>query len=377
MSDFAHEKLLPVIRCGLGLEVPTLDLNEQDYNELLRFGAKHSIQVIIIQGLRRFDILPKYHNAIEDEHDRHVGLFMFHIQAMEDITEALNNASVPFIPLKGSVIRDLYPDPSMRSSCDIDILVHEKDLDKAVEAIKANTDLEYKDRKYHDVLLANDIISLELHFSVKENMSNIDRLLKEAWNHAVPPSDGYCYKFTPEYLMFHVLSHMSYHMVHGGLGIRHFIDLWVLRNKLSFDENEFKKMCSECGILTFYEKCCVLADYWFSDGVLPDELKTLEKYCLEGGVFGSSETAAAANQREHKGIKYVFRRVFITTEVLQDEFPELRDKPYLWLYFQFKRWLRVFDKERRQGELARIKQASKISKDEIKGFDEFLKSLGL
>ena len=32
--------------------------------------------------------------------------------------------AIPYIPLKGAVIRELYPEPWMRSSCDIDILVH-------------------------------------------------------------------------------------------------------------------------------------------------------------------------------------------------------------------------------------------------------------
>ena len=35
---------------------------------------------------------------------------------------------------------------------------------------------------------------------------------------------------TPEYLIFHNVAHMSYHFSHGGLGVRPYIDLYLLRS---------------------------------------------------------------------------------------------------------------------------------------------------
>lgn len=48
----------------------------------------------------------------------------------EQVCDALEKAEIPFIPLKGVVIREYYPEPWMRTSCDIDILVREKNLKK-------------------------------------------------------------------------------------------------------------------------------------------------------------------------------------------------------------------------------------------------------
>ena len=377
MSDFVHDKLLHVIRCGLEIDKPSVKLNEQDISKLLQFASMQSLQLIIIRGLKQFDLDTEMRSMLDNQYDQNMVLYMFHMQAMEDITEAFNESKIPFIPLKGSVIRELYSEPCLRSSCDIDILVHEKDLDRAIDSITKNTNLEYKDRNYHDVLLADEMVSLELHFSLKENMDNIDKLLVEAWKNAAPTGDGYAYAFSPEFLMYHVLAHMSYHMVHGGLGVRPFIDLWLMRKKLSYDEEKLRSMCNECNILRFYESSCMLADHWFNGKHLPDDLRIFEKYCLDGGVFGTNERAAAANRRDQSGIAYAFHRIFLKKSVLEDEFPELRDKPYLWLPCQFKRWLRVLNKEKRQGEFARIKQAAKTDKNEIEEFDGFLRSLGL
>lgn len=49
------------------------------------------------------------------------------------ICDALESVEISFLPLKGSVLRQYYPEPWMRTSCDIDILVHENDLEKTTE----------------------------------------------------------------------------------------------------------------------------------------------------------------------------------------------------------------------------------------------------
>jgi hypothetical protein len=46
----------------------------------------------------------------------------------ERICLVLEKAKIPHIPLKGSVLRKLYKEPWLRTSCDIDILVQEETL---------------------------------------------------------------------------------------------------------------------------------------------------------------------------------------------------------------------------------------------------------
>ena len=58
------------------------------------------------------------------------------------ICEILEETRIPFIPLKGAVIRQYYPEPWMRTSCDIDILVHEEDLERAVKILKEKAQYE-------------------------------------------------------------------------------------------------------------------------------------------------------------------------------------------------------------------------------------------
>lgn len=54
---------------------------------------------------------------------------------LEQIGKTLEKANIPFILLKGSVIRKYYPESWMRTSCDIDILVNELDLNSAIRLL--------------------------------------------------------------------------------------------------------------------------------------------------------------------------------------------------------------------------------------------------
>jgi hypothetical protein len=51
------------------------------------------------------------------------------------IKSTLEEGGIDYVPLKGAVIRSLYPEPWMRTSSDIDVLVRENDHKRAVELI--------------------------------------------------------------------------------------------------------------------------------------------------------------------------------------------------------------------------------------------------
>ena len=368
-------QLFPVIRAAF--DIPSsITITAEECEELVAFGKKQSILPVIYAGLKRMDLPKDVLKTVDSARNKDLRSFVLHNDALQKIETALNEEQIPYIPLKGSVLRNLYPAPEMRTSCDIDVLVHEGDIDRAVAAIEQATDFTMRKRNYHDISMVNQAVHLELHFSIKENMENIDRLLARVWDYAVPDNDSR-YKLTPEFQIFHVIAHMSYHMVHGGLGIRPFLDLWLLRTKTSYDEEAVRQMCYECSILTFYEKCCDLVEAWMSGEPIPDELATLENYALNGGVFGNRETALASKQREHRGLSYFVHRVFMSRELLSTEYPELKDKLYLMPICQMKRWMRLMNSQKRKQVGREISDVRSMNAEKIDSFDKLLVSLGL
>ena len=226
-----HDILFSSIRCGMEKDIPNTELSMEECNSLLEISIDQSILPIVYRGLKQMTVPVQSLSQFDRAWIRNVFWHSQHQEALRKITSALDDAEIPYVPLKGAVLQYLYLDPNMRKSGDIDILTREEDLDRAVHAIEENAGFSYVQRNYHDVNMTNSRVVLGLHFSIKENMENIDRLLSKAWDYTEPTGEGYRYSFTPEYQVFHVIAHMSYHLVHGGLGIRPFLDLWLLKNR--------------------------------------------------------------------------------------------------------------------------------------------------
>lgn len=121
--------------------------------------------------------------------------------AFAQICDTFDQSSIPHIPLKGSVIRPFYPQESMRTSCDIDIFVKEKNLETAIDEL-VKKGFQCGDRNYHDVSLFSQAgVHLELHFNIQENIEKLDAVLQDVWKYA-RLTDGSRYKFTDEFLSF-------------------------------------------------------------------------------------------------------------------------------------------------------------------------------
>ena len=375
--QFQESVLFPVIRRGMGLFNNTVILSEDDCSLLYKFGIKQSVIPIIWEGIRDLDISPEWKEKFNRTSIIDIRNYLMRDYALNQIAAALNEAQIPYIFLKGSVLRKLYPEEWMRTSCDIDVLVPENEVYKAAEQIEEKTDFVFRKRNYHDISMTSSHLYLELHFNLKEHMDNIDKLLEHVWDYAVPADDGNEYVLTSEFQLFHVIAHMSYHMVHGGLGIRPFLDLWLLRKKTDYDENIVRRMCADCGILTFYEKCCRLADTWMAGQTVSDDLSILESYILSGGVFGNTENALASKRRKHNIINYMIRRVFMERSLLESEYPEMKDKPYLAPLCQMKRWSRLINQKKRSQIRREINGIRSMNTETIESFDQLLTSLGL
>ena len=348
-----RDKLIAVIRAGMDIETRGITLSQAECEELMKTGRRQSILPIICRGLKKLHAPDEAIKACDKARNSDVFRYIQHDAALKSISAAFDGEEIPYVLLKGAELRHLYPADGMRTSCDVDVLVREQDLDRAIALLEAETDFRMLKRAYHDISMVNSQVHLELHFSIKEHLENIDKMLSKAWDYAVPAGEGSRYAFTPEYQIFHVTAHMYYHFLDGGLGIRPFLDLWLLRNKTQFAEETVREMCSACGILKFYKECCRLSEVWLGETEHTETSAMLEKFCLAGGVFGNALFKNAARQRKDRGWKYILSRAFPPEYEVKEYFKDPSGKQHVLAYYYLKRFVKLLEKDMR-GELRKV-----------------------
>ena len=300
-----NDVLFPVIRASLGLSSVVPSISYDDFKQLKLIGKAQSILPLIWEGLRKTVSQKAWEDEFKDDVYQCICRFVWREESIKGICRALDNNGIAYILLKGASIQKLYPEDWMRTSNDIDILVHKEELSLAISAIENGTTFRAGEKGFHDVSMTNENYHLELHFSLKEKEERFDPLLLRAWEYSERTNNGYQYDFKPEYKIFYITAHMAHHFTNGGIGIRPIIDLWLLFNKTAFDNNELNDLLCSCGLLKFYEKCCELMSVWIDGKDYTDTTQLMEKYFLSGGALGSRSLANTARQRHKRGWKYV------------------------------------------------------------------------
>lgn len=298
---------------------------------------------------------------------------------LNQICDTLEQAQIPFIPLKGAVIRNFYPEPWMRTSCDIDILVREEDLEAAAQALVKQLDYttDYK-KKYHDMwLFAPNGTHLELHFSILETMENIDQLLGRVWEFAQPVTQ-YRYQLSNDFLVFHLLAHMSYHFSGGGCGIRSLLDIFLLRRQNAYDEAVVRGYLAQCTLEKFYDSILTLNAVWF-EGAEPTPLtEKMEQFLLMGGTYGTKKQNIIINQQRKGGkMGYLLRRVFMPYRELKFRYRVLENWPVLYPFMLIWRWIELLLGGRMKRSWKEAQIAVKAQKGQSKQINEFLRQIGL
>ena len=354
-------------------------LSDEELKALYKLSKSHDLAHLVGNALIKNDLISN--NKINSVFEKELYTAVFRYESINyelgNIKEILSENEIPFIPLKGSVIRDYYPEPWMRTSCDIDILVREENIDKAVKELVENGYT--KERKnYHDVSLYSvGGVHLELHFSILELKENIDKVLSRAWDYA-KRKDGFEYSFTNEFFLYHNIAHASYHFIGGGCGVRPFVDLFILLEKLQYDVEKLNKLLIEAGIKTFADKMEELSEVWFEDGEHTDVTRELENFVLSGGVYGTLENGVSVGQNKKGGkIKYILSRVWLSYDVLKVQYPNLEKHKWLLPFYEVKRWLRLLFKGGVKRSVNEIKVTANMDSEKVERSARLMSELGL
>ncbi len=349
--------------------------------ELFSVAKQHDLAHLIVLALKQNSLI-KENTALENEIARAAYRYELINCELGRACAVLESAQIDFIPLKGSVIRRYYPEPWMRTSGDIDILVRQEDLENAVSHLLK--ELEYADngRGTHDVqLVSKNGTHIELHFDLLEEgraLKSYD-ILKNIWDFAsVLKGSEHHLELTPEMFYFYHIAHMAKHFEEGGCGIRPFIDLWLLESIPGICKDKRDELLDRSGLAEFAKSSRRLCMLWF-EGAEEDELSlTMQDYILNGGVYGTSENRVAVAQKKKGGrFGYILSRMFIPYVRLKRYYPILEKHKWLTPVMQVRRWFMLLNPKVAEMAKRELKQNANITHDEASRMKQLLEDVGL
>lgn len=359
----------------------SLNLDRASWAEIYKLSKKHDLAHLIGYALKKS-------NTVIDEDLQKAFEQIMNIAAfryvkisydLEAISYALEKAKIRFIPLKGSVIRRYYSEPWLRTSCDIDILISKKDIEK-VKAVFVN-ELNYTYEStwnYELSFFTPSKIHIELHHVLSDDVKAIDKVLSSVWERSSPaPEHTYLYEMSDEMYYFYHIAHMAKHFVNGGCGIRPFIDIWILNHNCTFDKEKRYELLDEAGLLPFTKAAEELSEVWINNHQSHSSLtEQLEQFILSGGTYGTVENRVMVQQAVTGGkVSYILSRIFLPYDQLKKTYPKLEKRKWLFPFYQIKRWFRLFKKGRLKKSIYEAKTTSSVTIEENDSVSELLTSL--
>jgi uncharacterized membrane protein len=370
------------------LNLPLNDEYKKEYTDeqlkkLYAISKAHDLcnvvgSAVIKNGLHKQNgqMQAKFNDAVL----RSVGRYERISHELTNICKTLENAKIPFIPLKGSVLRAYYAEPWLRTSCDIDIFINLSDAEKAVKALEKDLGFKVENKWINEwSVFSPSGVHIEIHYIDNGQKTEVF-VLKDVWDHAtVVGGKVYQYAMSWEYFYLYHIAHMAKHFYSSGCGVRTFLDLAVMDNKLSIDKEKRDTLLKKYGLYDFAVGAEQLVDVWFNGAEHNELTQKMQAYIIKAGVYGDKENWVAVQQLKNGdgGTKHIFRRLWVPYEDLKVIYPSLDGKKWLIPFYQIRKWFRVFKPSVAKRSIKEIKVSKSVSEEKRQEISKMFSELGL
>lgn len=277
------------------------------------------------------------------------------VQVME---QTLTDAQIPYLTVKGACTAAAYPDPSLRTCGDTDIVLTPEHQREAVRTLEQ--------RGFAKKVTHDDVVMLTLHgfeFELHTRLESINDGSRALLANPFAPEVAYnksknIWVLQPVYAVYYTVLHLLHHIKTGGAGVRMLLDTDLLLRKDPTLAPQVLELAECSGLERSFGCILALCKQWL-DTPLPCSVPaldtdTVEKFAaviLGGGVFGhgNGNTGAVflARQKAVKGdntpftrLVALFRYCFPKADYMAYQFPYLTRRPCLLPFAYLHRFCR-------------------------------------
>lgn len=308
-----------------------------DWSALLSLAQSHQIVPLLYYGIKKCGaevpsaVLAKFKSEtlgciIADEKQRHT---------VQEVLHAFSENGIDHMPLKGVVIKPLYPASEMRMMGDADILIRE-DQYETIRPIVLSLGFEEGVKSPHEYIwIKKGALFLELHHrTFAPRNKEFVKFYGDGWLKAVPCSDApHRFEMDDEATLAYLVSHLAKHYRDSGIGIRHLLDIWLfLRAKPALDKKRLANDLAQLRLDEFFDNLIKTFAVWFEDAEPTEVTELITDRVFASGSYGTQDSKSVVNVTEaihsQKQLKHA-RWVFLLRHIFPS-FGTMRVK-YKWL----------------------------------------------
>ena len=258
--------------------------------------------------------------------------------ALKTLFHTFEAYGIDYLPLKGTILKPLYPKPELRAMGDSDILIRMEQYDRLVPIMQELGYCFVKETD-HELHWKSGALHVELHKRLIPSYNlDYDAYYGDGWQLAKNRQGHFC-SMSDEDAFTYIFSHYAKHYRDGGIGCRHVTDLWVWRRTHpDMDEGYIRGEMEKLQLDVFYGNTLRLMEVWFADAE-PDEVSSfMTEYIFLSGNFGLKENHALsggvkamtnATSRKREWFNQLWYALFPGREIMQKQYPVLNRHPWL------------------------------------------------
>ncbi len=319
-----------------------------DWKSVYVLGKKHQILPVLYHGASNCQVVLE--ESLKHSMKSAVAkcILIAHTQQQEAdaLFQSFEENGIAYMPLKGIILKERYPSPEMRPMGDMDILINVDQYEK-IRQIMTQQGFHAQYETDHELTWNKGMVCVELHKRVIPSYNQeYYAYFGDGWKLGHPREENaFRYEMTREDEYVFLFTHMAKHYRDGGIGIRHFVDLYLCYRdlNLSYIQQELKKL----RLWDFFSNVRSTLQVWF-DGAQPTEMTDyITNFVFSSGVYGNAENKAAAvgarlNSRGRRGVlakvKRIWKLTFLSYKNMCYKYSILKKWPVLLPVMWVARW---------------------------------------
>lgn len=337
----AAQALIHLVSCAVNQTKPNKEYCEQiDLAALYRAAKRHSLLSMTSCALEQVMKLPQ--DFYEAKKTAMLRLALYDIER-KSILAQMDEAGIWYLPLKGILLKELYPKTSMREMTDNDILCDSTKSDEIRQLMESKG---YScilfGKTNHDVYTKPPSLDFEMHralFNEKENRTYYDYFL-QIKDRLIKDKDNLCgFQMTHEDFYLYLICHLHMHYASMGIGLRSLLDIYVFNQRFyptlqhAYLQTELQKL----ELADFEAMVRTLSDKLFTGQRLDEkETKELQYFYGSGssGTYKNYYTSRLGKDDSGRAkLGYYSKRVWMKPSKMKERYPVLQKHMVLYPFF--------------------------------------------